>query len=95
MPYRRRRVPRPRTKAGSQHSLDLNTEFHEIVAAEVWSYSGIETLSDLSVRLRVWAAELDRLASLGFQLRQLSLNCWAVEGPKGDETAGGDDESQE
>jgi hypothetical protein len=68
-PYLKYWTPRSHIARRLQGYLDEYMECREICIRAKWSLDGAKTLTDAAARLRDYAADLEGLATLGFELR--------------------------
>ena len=68
-PFLRDWTPRSHIGRQLQGYLEQYAECREICIRAKWSFDGAKTLKEAASRLREYAADLDGLASLGFELR--------------------------
>jgi len=68
-PYLKDWTPQSQIARRLQGFLDEYVECREICIRAKWSFDGAKTLAEAAAMLREYAADLDGLASLGFELR--------------------------
>ena len=62
-------APESRIPEGLRGYLDEYAEPREILIRAEWTFDGAKTLREAAERLRDYAADLDGLAAIGFELR--------------------------
>jgi hypothetical protein len=62
-------TPSSRIPEGLKGYLDEYAETREILIRAKWTFDGAKTLTEAAQRLRDYAASLDGLAAIGFELR--------------------------
>ena len=62
-------TPSSRIPDGLKAYLDEYADTREILIRAKWTFDGAKTLAEAAQRLRDYAADLDGLAALGFELR--------------------------